>query len=52
MSSDEAVRLVERLREATNTHDADGVAACFTLDYGSQIPADLPDRSPGETKYA
>ena len=39
MSNDEAVRLVERLRNATNCHDADGVAACFALDYRSVTPA-------------
>jgi ketosteroid isomerase-like protein len=31
--------MVERLREATNNHDADGVAACFTPDYRSETPA-------------
>ncbi len=39
MSNDEAVRLVERLRDATNRHDADGVAECFALDYRSETPA-------------
>ena len=40
----EATRLVERLRDATNDHDPDGVAACFTLDYRSETPAH-PQRS-------
>jgi ketosteroid isomerase-like protein len=31
--------LIERLREATNSHDADGMAACFTHDYRSETPA-------------
>jgi ketosteroid isomerase-like protein len=35
----EAARWVERLREATNSHDPDGVAACFTPDYRSEAPA-------------
>ena len=35
----EAARMVERLRDATNDHDAEGVAACFTSDYRSQTPA-------------
>jgi ketosteroid isomerase-like protein len=35
----EAARMVERLREATNNHDPDGVAACFTSDYRSETPA-------------
>jgi len=34
-----ALRLVDRLREATNNHDPDGVAACFTTDYRSETPA-------------
>jgi ketosteroid isomerase-like protein len=34
-----ATRLVERLRDATNNHDPDGVAACFTVDYRSETPA-------------
>jgi ketosteroid isomerase-like protein len=34
-----ATRLVERLRDATNNHDPDGVAACFTVDYHSETPA-------------
>src|SRR4051794_24173912 len=39
VADNEAVRLVERLREATNDHDPGGVAACFTLDYRSEAPA-------------
>jgi ketosteroid isomerase-like protein len=35
----EAERLVDRLRQATNNHDPDGVAACFTSDYRSETPA-------------
>ena len=38
VADDEAVRLVERLRDATNSHDPDGVAACFTPDYRSETP--------------
>ena len=38
VADDEAIRLVERLREATNNHDPDGVAACFTPDYRSETP--------------
>ena len=38
VADDEAVRLVERLRDATNSHDPDGVAACFTPDYCSETP--------------
>jgi ketosteroid isomerase-like protein len=34
-----AARVVERLRDATNNHDPDGVAACFTPDYRSETPA-------------
>jgi hypothetical protein len=35
----EAERMVERLREAANNHDPDGVAACFTSDYRNETPA-------------
>ena len=38
VADDEAVRLVERLRDATNSHDPDAVAACFTPDYHSETP--------------
>src|SRR5690348_9212203 len=38
VADDEAGRLVERLRDATNSHDPDGVAACFTPDYCSETP--------------
>jgi ketosteroid isomerase-like protein len=34
-----AARIVERLRDATNDHNPDGVAACFTHDYRSETPA-------------
>jgi ketosteroid isomerase-like protein len=40
----DAVRMVERLRDATNDHDPDGVAACFALDYRNETPAH-PQRS-------
>ena len=40
----DAVRMVERLRDATNAHDLDGIAACFTPDYRSETPAH-PQRS-------
>jgi ketosteroid isomerase-like protein len=30
--------LVERLRDATNRHDLDGLAACFAEDYENQTP--------------
>ena len=40
----DGARMVERLRDATNDHDPDGVAACFTLDYRSETPAH-PQRS-------
>jgi ketosteroid isomerase-like protein len=38
VTDDEAMRLVGRLRDATNNHDPDGVAACFTSDYRSETP--------------
>jgi ketosteroid isomerase-like protein len=39
VTDSEAVHLVERLLEATNEHNPDRVAACFTLDYRSEAPA-------------
>ena len=42
--ADGAAALVERLLEATNEHDADGVAACFAADYRNETPAH-PERS-------
>jgi ketosteroid isomerase-like protein len=35
---DGARSLVERLRDATNRHDLDGLAACFAEDYENQTP--------------
>ena len=52
VADDEAVRLVERLRDATNSHDPDGVAACFTPDYCSETPLHPARSFTGETKYA
>jgi ketosteroid isomerase-like protein len=40
----EAIRMVERLRDAMNDHDLDAVAACFAVDYRSETPAH-PQRS-------
>jgi ketosteroid isomerase-like protein len=39
VSDNAAARMVERLHEATNNHDPDGVAACFTPGYRSETPA-------------
>lgn len=36
--------LVERLQQAINQHDIDGLAACFDADYKSEFPAH-PDRA-------
>ena len=35
---------IERIREATNQHDLDGLVACFAPDYQSTFPAH-PDRA-------
>jgi ketosteroid isomerase-like protein len=35
---------IERIREATNLHDLDALAACFTPDYQSTFPVH-PDRA-------
>ncbi len=36
--------VIERLRDATNRHDLDALAACFDPDYRSEFPAH-PDRA-------
>ncbi len=36
--------VIERLRDATNRHDLDALAACFASDYRSEFPAH-PDRA-------
>ncbi len=38
MPTDEPHALIERLRQATNDHDLDAIAACFALDYDNQTP--------------
>ena len=32
-------RIIDRLVDATNTHDLDGLVACFTADYVNETPA-------------
>jgi ketosteroid isomerase-like protein len=36
--------MVQRLRQATNDHDLDALAGCFTVDYRNETPAH-PERS-------
>lgn len=36
--------VIERIRQATNQHDLDALAACFALDYQSAFPVH-PDRA-------
>lgn len=36
--SPEAVAVVERLRDATNTHDLEAIVACFAADYRNETP--------------
>jgi ketosteroid isomerase-like protein len=32
------IAVVERLRNATNAHDLDGIVACFSVDYRNETP--------------
>jgi ketosteroid isomerase-like protein len=34
----EPIALVERLRDATNAHDLEGIVACFAADYRNETP--------------
>lgn len=34
----EPLRVVERLRDATNAHDLDGIVGCFAADYRNETP--------------
>lgn len=36
--STEPTAVVERLRDATNAHDLDGIVACFAADYRNETP--------------
>ncbi len=36
--------IIQRLRQATNDHDLDALAGCFTVDYRNETPAH-PERS-------
>jgi ketosteroid isomerase-like protein len=36
--SPEPIAVVQRLRDATNAHDLDGIVACFAADYCNETP--------------
>jgi ketosteroid isomerase-like protein len=38
-TSPQTLAAVERLRDLTNAHDLDGIAACFAADYRNETPA-------------